>query len=125
MSDMNFQGCRVLVVEDEALIGLVLEDILDTLGCALAANAATLGEAQPTVEAATFDVAILDVHVSGEPVYPLAETIVALGKPVIFATGASADSLPARFRDCPVLEKPYTFAMVEAALARAVSPASA
>ena len=121
----KLQGCRVVVVEDEALIGLVLEDILETLGCTIAVNAATLIEASAVVETGAFDVAILDVHVSGEAVYPLAERVRALGKPMIFATGAAADSLPTEFRDCLVLEKPYTFAMVESSLNGALADASA
>lgn len=125
MTNTVLNGCRVLVVEDEALIGLVLEDILETLGCVIVANAATLAEAAPTVETGAFDVGILDVHVSGEAVYPLADALVALGKPIVFATGATADSLPERFRGAIVLEKPYTFAMVENVLTRAVATAAA
>ncbi len=121
----ELQGVRVLVVEDEALIGLVLEDILDTLGCVIAVNAATLAEAVPVADSAAFDVAILDVHVSGEPVFPLADKIAALGKPMVFATGATAESLPDRHRGRPLLEKPYTFAMVEDVLRRAVATAAA
>lgn len=111
----------MLIVEDEVLIGIVLEDILDLLGCSVAANAATIADAERSLDFNAFDVAILDVHVSGEPVYPLADRIAERGLPIVFATGAAADTLPERFRGCQVLEKPYAFPGVEAALTRALS----
>lgn len=111
----------MLIVEDEVLIGIVLEDILDLLGCTVTSNAATIADAERVLDSDAFDVAILDVHVSGEPVYPLADKITARGLPIVFATGASADTLPERFRTCEVLEKPYAFPGVEAALTRVLS----
>ncbi|MDO9489780.1 MAG: response regulator [Sphingomonadaceae bacterium] len=119
MSNVALAGCRVLVVEDEVLIGMVLEDILDMLGCTLAGMAATMDEANGLADSVTFDVAILDVNVGADPVFPLADAIMARGIPIIFATGSLPDSLPSRFAACPVLEKPYVFAGVEAAIARA------
>ena len=119
MSNVALTGCRVLVVEDEVLIGMVLEDILDMLGCVVAGTAATMDEARRLVDADGFDVAILDVNIGSDPIYPLADIIRARAVPIIFATGSLPDSLPERFRDCPVLEKPYVYAGVEAALERA------
>jgi CheY-like chemotaxis protein len=119
MSDVALAGCRVLVVEDEVLIGMVLEDILDMLGCTLAGMAATMDEAHELANSTAFDVAILDVNVGADPVFPLADAIMERGIPIVFATGSLPDSLPARFSGCPVLEKPYVFAGVEAAIARA------
>lgn len=110
---------RVLIVEDEVLIGMVLEDILDMLGCTVAGNAGTFDEAAKLIDSlgtSGFDVAILDVNLGAEPVYPLADRIAAAGVPIIFATGSHPDSLPDRFADCGVLEKPYAFASVETAL---------
>jgi CheY-like chemotaxis protein len=124
MSNVALAGCRVLVVEDEVLIGMVLEDILDMLGCSLAGTAATLDEAWGLAEAGGFDVAILDVNIGTDPVYPLADAIMQRGVPIIFATGSLPDSLPERFGSCVVLEKPYVYAGVEAALTRAWPAAS-
>jgi len=110
---------RVLIVEDEVLIGLVLEDILDMLGCTIAANSESLEAGTAALETLGpdgFDVAILDVHLGNDPVYPLADRIAALGKPIIFATGSHPDTLPERYVGAGVLEKPYAFAAVEAAL---------
>lgn len=108
---------RVLIVEDEVLIGMVLEDILDMLGCTIVGNAVSLDEASAIVDrlgAGGYDVAILDVNLGAEPVYPLADQIAAHGVPIIFATGSHPDTLPDRFASCGVLEKPYSFEAVEA-----------
>ena len=122
MSNVALTGCRVLVVEDEVLIGMVLEDILDMLGCVLTGSAATMDEAWRLVEAHEFDIAILDVNIGSDPIFPLADLVRERGVPVIFATGSLPDSLPERFADCAVLEKPYVYAGVEAALGRAWPP---
>lgn len=119
MSEVALAGCRVLVVEDEVLIGMVLEDILDMLGCVLVWSASTMEEAWRFAEAGEFDVAILDVNIGANPIFPLAESIQERGIPIVFATGSLPDSLPERFATCPVLEKPYVYTGVEAALCRA------
>ena len=119
MPNVALSGCRVLVVEDEVLIGMVLEDILDMIGCTLTGSAASMDEAWRLTETHEFDVAVLDVNVGADLVFPLADAIRARGVPVIFATGSLPDSLPERFADCPVLEKPYVYAGVETALGRA------
>lgn len=110
---------RVLIAEDEVLIGLVLEDILEMAGCTVAANSESLDGASAALAALGpegFDVAILDVNLGSSPVYPLADRILAMGKPIIFATGSHRDTLPERFAGCGVLEKPYAYAAVEALL---------
>ena len=111
---------RVLIVEDEVLIGLVLEDILDMLGCTVVGNAASFAEGDALVAQLGregFDVAILDVNLGADPVYPLADRIAALGVPVVFATGSHPDTLPPRFATCQILEKPYAYAAVERLMA--------
>ncbi len=107
---------RVLIIEDEVLVGIVLEDMLDMLGHSVAANCATIGEASVAIDAGGFDLAIVDVHIAGDPVFPLADRLNAMDIPLIFATGSSTDSLPERFHAATVLEKPYAFNAVEAAL---------
>ena len=106
---------RVLIVEDEVLIGLVLEDMLELMGHTVVGNVASLSEAEPCFEQG-FDIAILDVHIGGEPVFPLADRVAASGASILFSTGSSGDSLPERFRDWPLLAKPYSFDAVAAAL---------
>jgi DNA-binding response OmpR family regulator len=115
---MNPPPRRFLIVEDEVLIGLVLEDILDLVGCEVAANCADFAEAEAAVGQGGFDAAILDVHVGGRPIFPLADRLRESGTPLIFATGSTREALPERFRDVPLLEKPYALPAVEAAVGR-------
>jgi len=112
-------GLSVLVVEDEELISLLLGDMLEQLGCTAIGPAATLEEGWSLLERGGFDVAIIDVHLAGVPVFPLGEALLAKGVPVIVATGSGADGLPAGFKDATLLPKPYSLAALEAALGRA------
>lgn len=109
---------RILIVEDEVLIGMVLEDILDLLGHTVVGNVASVDEATACLDTlgGGFDCAILDVNLGTDPVFPIADRIAAAGKRIVFATGSHPDSLPERFAADPVLEKPYATAAVEAAL---------
>lgn len=107
---------RVLIVEDEVLIAMVLEDILGMLGHIVVATPATYAEAEAAIAAGGFDLAVLDVNLGHDPVFPLADRLCAAGTTIVFATGSHPDSLPDRFRDTTVLEKPYAFQAVEAVL---------
>lgn len=113
-------GRRVLIVEDEVLISMVLEDILDMLGHSVTGTAATFADAQRAVSTGGFDLAVLDVNLGSDPVFPIADALTAAGVDVIFATGSHPDSLPERFRSVAVLEKPYAFQAVETVLQRFV-----
>jgi CheY-like chemotaxis protein len=94
---------RVLIVEDEVLIAMVLEDMLDMLGHAVVGTPSTYAEAEAAIN---------------EPVFPLADRLQAVGTAFVFATGSRRDSLPGRFATTPVIEKPYAVAAVETALAQ-------
>ena len=108
---------RVAIVEDELLIAILLEDILDMLGCEIIGPATTLQEASSLIAAGQpIDLAILDVNLGNDPVYPLADQLIAAGVEVVFATGSHRSGLPERFAGCKVLEKPYAFAAVEDAV---------
>ena len=125
MEASALKGLRVLVVEDEALISIMLVDMLEQLGCAVIGPAATLDEAWPLVDARSFDVALIDVHLAGVPVFPLGERLLDDGIPIIIATGSGADRLPPRFQDSTLLPKPYSLYALEAALGLARASVSA
>lgn len=108
---------EVLIVEDEVLIGMVLEDMLDMLGHRVVANCASMDEAETAVAAGAFNLAIVDVNIGTDPIFPIADRLIAAGVPLVFATGSSSASLPEKYRGFPVLEKPYAFSAVEAVLA--------
>jgi CheY-like chemotaxis protein len=102
-------GLRLLVVEDEALVAMMLEDMLDEFGCIVVDVAGTLSKGLDLAanEQLLFDGAILDVNLGGEKVYPVADRLVARGVPFIFCTGYGLDGLSADFAHVPTLAKPY------------------
>lgn len=108
--------CSVLVVEDEPLIAMMLEDFLDSLGHMVAGTAETVQEALEKVEEGGFDVAIIDVHLKGEHVWPVADRLAEKGIPFILATGGHISPPPDEYADATVLAKPYTIDAIEPAL---------
>ena len=101
-------GLRILVVEDEAAISLLLEDMLIELGFAVVGPAGRVGAALKHVEADAIDLAILDVNVAGQPIYPVVEALVGKGVPFVFSTGYGAGGIDQAYRDRPVLQKPFS-----------------
>ena len=98
---------RILVVEDEMLIGMLLEDMLTDMGHEVAAIVPRLKDALAAVQRETFDLAVLDVHLHGESAFPVADALIAKGVPFIFATGYGERGLPENYRGRPVLQKPF------------------
>lgn len=111
---VDLEGKRVLVVEDEMLLALDLETGLRDAGCVVLGPVGNLRSALRLVEreADAIDAAILDVNLSGERVFPVAERLRDAGVPFLFATAYSAsdDLYPRRIMDAPRLTKPYTIA---------------
>ena len=97
---------RVLVVEDEVLVGMMMRDLLGDMGFFVSGPFCSLAEANAAVDAQGFDVAVLDVNLAGEFVYPLADRLRALDVPCVFVTGYDQQALDARFAHFPVLQKP-------------------
>jgi CheY-like chemotaxis protein len=98
---------RVLVVEDEILIGMLLEDMLGDLGYEIAATASRVDEAAALAQDGQFDAAILDVNLNGQDVYPVAEILARRGIPFVFATGYGERGLPHDYQHRPTLQKPF------------------
>ena len=112
-------GTRVLLVEDEPIIAMTAEDMLDALGCAVVASAATLGEALGASARGGFDVAVLDINLNGVASLPVADALKEAGLPFIFTTGYGAGGCGGH-DDVPLVAKPYRLSDLEAALARAL-----
>jgi CheY-like chemotaxis protein len=119
------KGVRVLLVEDEALVAMLVEDMLDDEGCLVVASAPRLDEALSHAEnlALEFDVAILDVNLSGESTFGVASALQKRNIPFAFATGYGAGGLPPEWRDRPTLQKPFTAGDVTAVLNKALGNA--
>ena len=108
---------RILIVEDEPLIAMMLEDYLESLGKELVGTADAVAPALELVAAGGIDAAILDVNLrGGERSWPIADTLAEQGVPFVFATGGSEDGIAERHRDHPTLAKPFTMDSVARAL---------
>ncbi len=117
MSEVS--GLRVLVVEDEAMIAMLAEDMLEMAGCQLAGIASTLTEGLAAAARDDFDIAMLDVNLDGENSGPIADALKTRGKPFIFTTGYGSDGVPNQHNDRPVCAKPYVLADLQATLVQA------
>lgn len=111
-------GMKAMIVEDNALLAMLLEDMLVDLGVEIAGSAGTLQEAIALAGIVEADVAVLDLNLDGELSFPAAEVLLQRGIPVIFATGYGAERMPDRFTGAPTLEKPYAEEDLKAALIR-------
>ena len=114
----DLAGRRVLLVEDETVVALMVEDMLEDLGCLLVGSVASLDKALEAAESLEADVALLDVNLGGQEIFPVAERLQARGIPTVFATGYGSAGLPERWRDSAVLAKPFVIEDLRAALAR-------
>ena len=98
---------RILVVEDEMLIAMLLEDMLADLGHEVVGVMPRVNEALAAVSRDDFDLAILDLHLNGQSAYPVADALIARGIPFAFATGYGESGLPEKYRNRPILQKPF------------------
>jgi len=112
---------RALVVEDEVLVGMLLEEMLHELGFELAALSTHLDEALSLAHGASFDVAVLDINLNGRQSFPVAEAIRARGLPFLFATGYGSRIVGEAFRDVPILQKPFSLDELREMLERVTS----
>jgi PAS domain S-box-containing protein len=99
-------GNRVMIVEDEALVAMVVTESLTNLGCSVVGPFSRCSEAIAAIDANLIDAAILDVNLDGEMVYPLADLLTHRGVPFIFVTGYGIESIDRRFTHIPVIQKP-------------------
>lgn len=116
MSDA-LKGRRVLVVEDESLVAMLLETILEDLGCIPVGPVSTVNEGlEKARDEAVLDLALLDVNVAGREVFPVADALAARGVPVVFSTGYGEAGLPEKWRGAQALQKPFSENAVRDAL---------
>ena len=103
----TLSSLKVLVVEDEALVSMLVEDMLTDLGCAIVGPAAEIEEALKLAGSADIDAALLDVNLGGRPIFPVADALKARGVPFAFASGYGEAGLTEDHKGATVLQKPF------------------
>jgi len=114
-------GLNVLVVEDEAIVSFLLEDTLQRLGCANVALAGRLDAAQAELDKGMPDLAVLDVNLGGELVYPVAERLKIAGVPFVFTTGYGVSGIAPEWKTSPILQKPFAAEQLAALIEKLLS----
>lgn len=117
----DLHDIRVLVVEDDPMICLMFEDMLSELGCRVVGLAPSLKQASDIVQGQEdIDVAILDVKLGDQWVFPIASELAERGVPVVFSTGMGVEGLPHEWRECSTIPKPATLSIVAGGLRQAL-----
>ncbi len=98
---------RVLIVEDEMTIALLLEEMVEELGYEVAGLAMRLPQAVELARTRALDLAILDVNLDGHMSYPVAEILEKRGVPYVFATGYGSGGIEPGYRNGIIIKKPY------------------
>lgn len=114
-------GKKVLIVEDEALIAMLFEDILEDTACQIVGPAMNVRQAMALAEAEEIDIAVLDVNLNGESSFPVAALLQSRGVPLVFSSGYGSQGLPPEWQDRPTLPKPFTSDEVVDTLARLIA----
>lgn len=124
MDNGKLTGVRIVVVEDESLVSMLLEDMLGDLGCTVVAAASELDEAMAKLSSTAYDAVILDVNLNGARTFAIAEMLARNGMPFVFSTGYGADGIPEHLRAVPIMSKPFSRRDVERGLAAALNAAN-
>jgi CheY-like chemotaxis protein len=123
--NMTAQGQRVLVVEDDGILAEIVVELLGELGYEAVGPLRAIQGALEVLEREPPDAAILDVNLSGQSVYPLAESCADRGIPIVFMTGyADLAHMPARFHGCARIGKPFHRDSLAESLRRAIDAAA-
>jgi CheY-like chemotaxis protein len=109
-------GIRVLVVEDEPLLAMMVEEYLEEIGCIVVGTASRLEDALEKAHTLMIDVAVLDVNLAGQLSYPVAEELGSRHIPFVFATGYGIIGIPDGLRYARVLSKPFRLEQLGEAL---------
>jgi DNA-binding response OmpR family regulator len=115
---------RILVGEDEFLVYLALEEDLRCNGFEVSGPFSTIDEIHGALRRETIDLALLDINLGGEMIYPVADELMAKNIPFLFLSGYAARALPECYRDILRLDKPYDPAVLLASLRRLLQPAA-
>lgn len=123
MTDYPRHGARVFLVEDNEMLGHMVEELLESEGYRVD-RFTNLAGASKALRLETFDLAVLDIQIQDELVFPLADELERQQTPFVFVSGAHADLVPARHAARPLLSKPYRLAALTACLTTLLSDRS-
>ena len=112
----SLAGLNILIVEDEAAVSFLVEDMLQDLGCTAVWHASNVREALDILVRHRPDAAVLDVNLRNELAYPVAEKLDTLNIPFIFATGYGRKGIPSNWLIKPVVQKPFDAETLRTAL---------
>ena len=118
---MNRRTRSFLLVEDEALIRMLLVDMLEELGHAVVAEAGGIEDALRLAHNSSFEIAILDINLGGPTSTPVAEILARRSVPFVFASGYGQDDIPEGFRNRPMLRKPFQMDDLDRAIRAALA----
>src|SRR3979411_1285315 len=119
--ECHLAGRRVLVGGDEAMVTMLLREMLEDIGCEVVGSASRLNDAVEKARSLSFDLAILDVNLNGERTFQVADLLAERGVGFVFATGYGASNAPAAFHNRPVLQKPFHQEDLERAMRAALT----
>ncbi|RXQ99948.1 response regulator [Pseudoxanthomonas composti] len=112
---------RVLIVEDEFLVAMMLEECLEILGYQVVGTMASLEAGLAALSTQQFDVAMLDMNLSGQSSEPIAQALETQGMPFLFVTGYGQAGVPAQYRTRQIVQKPFHLSELKAALEASVN----
>lgn len=116
MNDHPLSGLRILVVEDEAMISMMIEDMLMDCGATVVGPAGSVAQALDVLGREEVDGALLDVNLSGEKSFPVADALLERGVKIVFTTGYGESGVIDRYPQARTLQKPFVASELEAAL---------
>ena len=105
--DHTLAGLRVLVVEDEMMVAMLIEDFLEEFGCTIVGPVASIAEAIRLATTEAIDGAMLDINIDGQSIYPVAEELAQRDIPFVFVSGYGAEHFRGDYKDRPKLSKPF------------------
>jgi two-component SAPR family response regulator len=115
-SGAAIEGQSILLVEDEALVAMMMKEFLREIGFQVVGPFGKVADAIEAIELERPHAAILDINLGGEMIYPLADELSARGVPIVFVTGYGAEAIDRRFANVPVLQKPVDNATLQRVL---------
>jgi CheY-like chemotaxis protein len=116
----DFDGRRILVVEDSPVVAPFTRDILNELGCVAVGPATTLADARVLAETEEIDGAIVDIRIRGDKSFAICDILERRGIPFVLTSGYADWTLPDNLKDRPQLPKPYKLEDLEKALVQLI-----